>query len=206
MNILTDRLPDTAAGYRIHTDYTRWITWERVLRDEDLTDQERLTEMLLLVVEDPQSVKPEDMQELLEALIQFRAGPQGQDEHGTGSRQEIHRDDAYDYDIDQSLILAAFRQAYGIDLTTASMHWWTFQALLQGLPDDTRFMRIVGYRTADTSQMPKETARQYNTLKARYRIKRDRKPLTKEQAEQNMRDQIANIYKRAQNARRGGGQ
>lgn len=48
--------------------------------------------------------------------------------------------------IDGSFIVASFQQAYGIDLTSCDMHWHRFCALLDGLPDDTKMARIMGYR------------------------------------------------------------
>lgn len=197
MNILTDQLPDTVEGYQIYTDYKRWILYETVLKDDSLDWQDKLTECLMLTVKEPESILPEDMERVLKGLITFHAGPGYDPEASTPSHQG-RGPEAYDYDIDQALILAAFRQAYGIDLSTASMHWWVFSALLQGLPDDTRFMTIVGYRTADTSKMPKETARQYSELKARYAIRRDKPPMTKAEAEARLRQKVADVFARAQ--------
>ena len=200
MNILTDNLPTTVAGYAINTDYKNWIAYETLLRDETLTMQDKLTEIILLTVREPLSVKPEDMERLFRGLILFHAGKTDTDEEEpeSPSHGQERVPDAYDYDIDQELILAAFMQAYRIDLSTASMHWFVFRALLQGLPDDTRFMSVVGYRTADTSRMPKETAKQYNALKAKYAIRRERKPLTREEAEAALKAQVAEIYRRAE--------
>lgn len=55
----------------------------------------------------------------------------------------------YDYVADGDYIVAAFQQAYGIDLTDPGleMHWHRFLALFRGLPEDTRMARIIGYRT-----------------------------------------------------------
>lgn len=50
---------------------------------------------------------------------------------------------AFDYAEDSSYILAAFQQAYGIDLTASTMHWWRFRALLGGLPETCLFSRII---------------------------------------------------------------
>lgn len=41
-----------------------------------------------------------------------------------------HKD--YDYEFDAPEIYASFLTLYQIDLTTARMHWWQFQALLRG--------------------------------------------------------------------------
>lgn len=50
--------------------------------------------------------------------------------------------------LDGDFIVAAFQQAYGIDLTDPglSMHWHRFLALLRGLPEDTALSRVMGFR------------------------------------------------------------
>ena len=49
---------------------------------------------------------------------------------------------------DAPYIYAAFRQTYGINLLEerGKLHWWEFNALLQGLGEDTRFVQIVQIR------------------------------------------------------------
>lgn len=54
---------------------------------------------------------------------------------------------AIDYIIDGEAIVASFQQAYGIDITNCEMHWHRFKALLEGLPDNTKLAKIIGYRT-----------------------------------------------------------
>ena len=60
---------------------------------------------------------------------------------------------------DAALIVAAFRQQYGIDLNVESvrMDWRVFQALLGGITDATRIGEVMGIRTM---KIPKRT--QYN--------------------------------------------
>lgn len=205
MNILTDNLPTTVAGYKIRTDYKSWILYEELIRDDTVPWRDKLLGVLSLTVEHPEEITPEDMETVLRGLIAFHAGKnpdEAEEPSPTSHAQEKGTPEAYDYDIDQALILAAFRQTYGIDLSTASMHWHVFRALLEGLPDDTRFMKIVGYRTADTSKMPKQTAQQYNALKARYAIRRERKPMTREEAEQQMKDKVAALFAAAERKKR----
>lgn len=54
-----------------------------------------------------------------------------------------------DFVQDGELIVAAFRQAYGIDLTDPAldMHWHVFLALFRGLPTDTLMAQVMGYRS-----------------------------------------------------------
>lgn len=53
---------------------------------------------------------------------------------------------AFDYVTDGEFIVASFQQAYGIDLTSCDMHWHRFKALFDGLPDDCKLSKIIGYR------------------------------------------------------------
>lgn len=54
-----------------------------------------------------------------------------------------------DFIQDGPLIYAAFMQAYGMDLQEQRgiLHWWKFNALLRGLPSNTRLMEVVQIRT-----------------------------------------------------------
>ena len=54
-----------------------------------------------------------------------------------------------DFIQDGPLIYAAFMQAYGMDLVEQRgiLHWWKFNALLRGLPSNTRLMEVVQIRT-----------------------------------------------------------
>lgn len=58
---------------------------------------------------------------------------------------------------DAPFIRAAFLQAYGIDLNKSSMHWLQFKELLDAIPADTTFAKIVDLRRRP---IPKPT--QYN--------------------------------------------
>lgn len=63
-----------------------------------------------------------------------------------------------DYVLDGDYIVAAYQQAYGIDLTDPAleMHWHRFLALFRGLPDDTTMSRIMGYRSWKPSKKKHE--------------------------------------------------
>ena len=53
-----------------------------------------------------------------------------------------------DFHQDAALILAAFRQAYGIDLyhEQGRLHWLEFLALLSGIPQNTRLSEVMEIR------------------------------------------------------------
>lgn len=112
------------------------------------------------------------VQEAFEGLLWFyRAGRQERPADAPGPRPEL----AFDYIIDGPLIAAAFEAAYGLDLTSPAtrIHWWRFQALLQGLPDECRFCRVVGWRTADLSGLKGQQLTFYRQMKQRFALPDD---------------------------------
>ena len=83
---------------------------------------------------------------------------------------------AVDFSQDANLIYAAFMQAYGIDLHREidRMHWATFSALFQALPDDTKISQIIDIRTRKIPERNKYNAKEIENLmrlKSRYRVK-----------------------------------
>lgn len=78
-----------------------------------------------------------------------------------------------DFVIDGSFIVASFQQAYGIDLTSCDMHWHRFRALLDGLPDDTKLAKIMGYRGYDTAQEKRKHSDIMQEQRARWALPRD---------------------------------
>ncbi|MFA9493192.1 Gp15 family bacteriophage protein [Streptococcus sp. E17BB] len=77
---------------------------------------------------------------------------------------------------DAEYIYSSFMQAYGIDLIDAqnSLHWKKFNALLNGLPSDTKFVEVLKIRSykphRDDSKKYKESMKQ---LQKEYALPKD---------------------------------
>ena len=58
------------------------------------------------------------------------------------------KESCYSLKHDAEYIFSSFMQAYGIDLIEkqGKLHWFKFQALLAGLPEDTKFRQVVSIR------------------------------------------------------------
>lgn len=58
------------------------------------------------------------------------------------------KENFYSLKQDAEYIFASFMQAYGIDLVEqqGKLHWFKFQALLAGLPENTKFRQVVSIR------------------------------------------------------------
>ncbi len=62
--------------------------------------------------------------------------------------EDDDREPHFDFSQDAGLIYASFLDAYDIDLfeQQGKMHWWVFQALLEGLPQKTILQRVIQIR------------------------------------------------------------
>lgn len=167
----------------IHTDFRVWAQFEA----EATRGTARAAELLVLCY--PRF--PRHPAEALDRAIWFYRCGHGE-EPDTGDKSGLRPcGRAYDFVQDAALLTASFRAAYGIDLDTDYVHWWTFRALMLGLPSDTPFMQVVGYRTADTKGMTKAQKKFYAEMKARYAIREHGAALTLEERDQRMKDYVA---------------
>lgn len=80
---------------------------------------------------------------------------------------------AYKFDCDWWLIYAAFIQQYGINLLTADLHWFEFRALLDGLTEQTQFIKVVQARLRDTSKLKGDEKAQAEKLKRYWKVPDD---------------------------------
>lgn len=103
------------------------------------------------------------------ALVEFYLAAEPPRPGGRESRRQEDR--AFDYGCDAPYILAAFQQAYGIDLTSESIHWWRFRALLEGLlGEECLFARIVRWRTADLAELTDAERQHYEQMRQRFAL------------------------------------
>lgn len=128
---LPSRLVWDGGSCAINTDFRTWITFGEYLKDGSV---------YLGIF--PKGKAPEGEEWQVSAYDFYRCGNIVPRVTRAPSRERT-----LDMLIDGSFIVASFQQAYGIDLTTCDMHWHRFCALLDGLPDDTKLSKIMGYRS-----------------------------------------------------------
>ena len=176
MNLLTEAAPKTVsiAGVEvpIRWDFRTSVRFEQLM-EEDLPDEEKLTQVLTLYY--PQI--PFSLEEAVEKLLWFyAAGKEDTTQTGKTGRNEPR---IYSYRYDDEYIYAAFLDQYGIDLQEADLHWWKFKAMFQGLKSDNRIVEIMGYRAMEIpSKMSREQKEFYRKMKKQYAI-----PLPKSEQE-----------------------
>lgn len=149
MNILVDRLPTAVSvggtRYQIETDYRAAVAFELLVD----SGEENLGELLRPFY--PYGI-PGNVEDAVEAALWFyRCG----EEIPEKSEKATKKPRSYSFEVDAETIFADFWHYYNIDLSNESLHWWTFRALLAGLPDDSGYKLRVYYRTCDIKGMPK---------------------------------------------------
>ena len=112
-----------------------------------------------------------DLGEVIAAMLDFyRCGKPAVDS------EDESDEPLYSYSHDYDLIFAAFVNAYDIDLLdeACELHWFKFRAMLSALPEDSQFMRVIGYRGVQiTADMPKEERRHFAKMKRLFALPAD---------------------------------
>jgi hypothetical protein len=171
---LVDSLPEDiqidGVLYPINWHFQSGIQFEELMKDDTLSNEQRLLKALILYFPDK---IPSDVLEALEGILWFfKGGVQDELSNEKGKSKGSSGPD-YCFSQDAGLIYTAFMQAYNIDLFKAKkLHWWAFRELLAGLPEDCLFSKVLSYRTISiTANMPKEQKEFYKKMKDRYRLK-----------------------------------
>lgn len=178
-NMLLDGLPSAVdvlgQSVPIATDYRVGILLERLLFNRHKTDIEKLEEALRMYY--PGHVfRAEELEPAVDAMMDFyRCGrhPKKKDDQQAGTPGD-DSEKSFDYDYDAGYIYASFVQAYGIDLATQKLHWWQFRALFESLPEDTKIMKVIGYRRAKVpDKASSDTRQEIERLKELYALPLD---------------------------------
>lgn len=150
------------------TDFRVWMQFENLMLDKDLPDSAKPILAKNMVFKTPLK---DDVNDFL--LWFYRCGkpPANVDPDKIKSKAKSTR--AYSFEHDEELIYSAFMQCYHIDLCETDMHWWKFRALFDGLSEDTKLHKVMGYRTIEIDKnMTPERAKHYRELKKIYRLPR----------------------------------
>jgi len=150
----------TVAGreYPVRWDHKTGILLSTLIEDEGIAPYEKPGLMLRLFYFDV----PMQNNEVMNAMFWFMRC--GREQVFGGAR-------AYDFMEDWSLMVAAFRQVYGMDIVQGKIHWWEFIALLGALPEGCPMAQIMSWRTMEIDgDLPEATQAHYRKMKAKYAL------------------------------------
>lgn len=172
MNPLYDSFPTMVSvngkGYRIITHFGEWVKFVDMVQDADLTPHDKFIHALQYYIELP----PDRTENVMDALIDFfvmRGLSRDKAPEGISEEPYVHRKPLFDFGYDAGCIIAGFRQAYGLDLTNADLHWWHFRILLDGLPENTEFKQRIYYRGINVGEI-KDVKEKQRILKIQRQI------------------------------------
>ena len=200
MNILLlNGLPEDYEGIPISPDYRNMIQVDLILRDPDLSDADKVAAALDQLYPEI----PEDIAKAVNGLDWFftrgQIGGEGKEDGRAPQR-------AFDFSQDANLIYSAFYATYNISLTTIDfLHWWEFMALFEGLPESTLIKRVIYWRTADLTGLPKEERRRVQKMRRLFALKQtDAPPLSVEEVNRQTMERVAKRFEAAEKALKGG--
>lgn len=148
---------------------------------------------------------PSDMAAAAEKMLWFYANTEnGEPEEGE-ALQIGASGRWYDFTQDADVLMASFRQAYGIDLEKERIHWWKFRRLMFGLPQDTPFVQRVHYRIADINKLPREQRKHYRRMQRLYALKKTdaRSRMTASERDAAMKARVQRRFEEARNGPKG---
>lgn len=152
--------------YNIYTDFRDWINFDMMIKDKELTNEEKVDCALAMFKE-----YPHDTELAIDALIDFftlshldwrktRQKEYSQTEQGKISNtkkptySEKVIEPVFSFEYDENFVISAFRQYYNINLLTIKyMHWWEFKALFDGIPDNSKLRERMMYRSIDIAKV-----------------------------------------------------
>jgi hypothetical protein len=163
MSILTDALPLSVEidgeQYRVRTDFRDCIRVLTACEADDLTELEKVYEIVIgyFYIDSPPNVE-----KALERAQWFLNG---------GKTYEESEYRTFDLSKDDTLIYAAFQQTHGIDLTSVSLHWWRFLALMRGLDSESDFRKLTSLRyRVESGKATKEEYAAYSEMGEAFKI------------------------------------
>lgn len=198
--LLESGLPEQWNGRPLFADFRNMIRFEQALADESLPNQKK-AQIGVMQLFDTAPHNSGEAGEMVKYLLWFYS--RGRVAHKNDSKPAPRQQErAYDFTQDSACILAAFWQAYGIDLVHVPfLHWWQFMALLENLPETTRMAQLMSYRTIDTSKIKDKAQRKYyEELKHSYALANAAKQKSVEEINAETHERVRQRFAQAKKA------
>ena len=156
---LTETLPSVVVAngrkYRVDLDFRRVFDMLATMRRDDLIPNARMYQALRCITRRPPK-NPARCLALFAVVCKILFS-----DHG---KKAMDGPKLTDFEQDADLIRAAFLQAYGINLWRDKLHWIEFTALLNALPNGSRYTDILGIRARPMPEATRYNAKEREQL------------------------------------------
>lgn len=196
MNILLDRLPDSVTigeyEYPVDTDFRAGIAFELAVQSGDNSLEAWLKPWFGERI-------PFDVEGAIKAAVWLYSCGKTEDitQEEKPAKEASKGSQAYSFEVDADALLSSFWQAYRIDLSTESLHWWVFRKLMFGLPDECEFSKRIYYRTCDLKGLPKKERERIVKIRKQIEIKNPGGKMTLAERNAQMREYVKRRHKEA---------
>ena len=185
---------DSGRRIKLYASFDRVLAFLDVLQSKSMMEEDAEKTALFLLFGDQRLSARETQEALAKAQSVLFEQQKGKD---SGPR-------VMDFHQDAALILAAFRQAYGIDLfqEQGRLHWLEFLALLSGIPQATRLSEVMEIRACKVPPATKNNHEQVRALlkaKAKYALR-----VTEEERQARWQAGLQNIAKQMMSSAKAG--
>lgn len=119
--------------YKLNLSFKAVLLCLDIFKDTQLEDTEKIMLVMDILIKDEHEYDYKLLDEILYLI--------------KPNKQSTKKEKVIDIEKDFELIVAAFRQAYGINLVESNMHYLEFITLLNGLPSGTRLADVIQIRT-----------------------------------------------------------
>lgn len=129
--------------YSIRTDYRDILRILCAFHDDELTDQEKASVLLMQVYKEFQKIPKEDIQDAYLAAMAFiSCEPIDKIQEETRKKPQI-----VDWEKDEMYLFPAINKIAGYEVRAVEyMHWWTFLGLFHGISSDDTYGFILSIR------------------------------------------------------------
>ena len=166
-NILINKLPTEFDGIKINTSFRRVCQFEILMQDKELSNEEKIRISLHLFF-DLKTIEGHKIEELISVILKLYTCNYKKDKekvkkeiNNNKIKQKENIQRIYSFEYDDFYIFSAFLQQYGINLQKEDMHWYEFKSLFDGLTEDTKFIKIIQYRSVDLNDIKDKEMRKF---------------------------------------------
>lgn len=174
--------------YFLNTDFRAGIAYTLAAMRKQPIDRQWLLDLFFPVEQPPAERWPQ----ALEAINCFCARGRAAEADAESVEKEASAavPPAYDFLTDADAMTAEFERQYHLDLTSATLHWWRFLALLEGLIGHS-FSDRCRFRTADLTRIKDKTTRSiWRSMQERYRLGTNGAPIVRPQTLEELNDML----------------
>ena len=185
---------DSGRRIKLYASFDRVLAFLDILKEKNMMEADIEKAAVFLLFGD-QKLTCKEVSEAFKKAQDVLFEPQKSEDSGPR---------VLDFRQDAGLILAAFRQAYRVDLfqEQGRMHWLEFLALLQNIPQGTRLAEVLEIRACKVPTANKHNHEQVRALmkaKAKYAIR-----TTEEERKARFQEGLAKLAEQMINSAKGG--